>query len=699
MQTERDLRRPEKDAVNDKGQARIPKGYAVLIGIGRYKNIGAKGDLRFAETDARSLYQVLISSEAGAFPSENVHMLIGEEATLRNIRHELEDWLPEVAQPEDRVVVYFAGHGFVNRQKGYLAASDLDLHDIDNTAYPMETIGRVLSVRVRAHWKVLFTDACHSAKVNAETTDEGVSSLIGSQEFASQFLSFTAASGNESSYEDPNLATGFGVFSYFLVQGLKGNADTDPCDGWVRAGELVDYVRTQVRLYAGARGVNQTPSARSDYDPSMVLARAGSCDGVGFKPSMTGAVVIEVNEDEVDIWIDEDLVGKASREKPLSLPGLANGPHTVRAAKPGYASALKRVLVAPGLTTGVHIQLRYPQPIKPKALVLGERGRKLLYTSRSPINPVNIVPIPRSQSESDVKRARDLFARALKEDAYYSQAAYELGIADQLLSDEDGSMTAFERAIEVDPAHVGARLQYAGVLVESGDPDEAVRQLTEALRLDRSNDEAHSLLARAYLDKGIWDRCVQSAETALRLNAGNAMAHLWLADCRRQQAVAGKSSIEFAAARDSYREFVDLTNYTTPIHQWFAYHFIGFHIGGRAHPDREASFDSLRMSGFLGLCICERNLGNPLLAREHCRRAIHYEPNNATAYFVLGLAELGVFEKTAACEDIASARASFEKMLRIDGETDEARHARAYIEEIDSRMAVLRRRGCGGKAA
>src|SRR6266849_6685916 len=146
---------------------------------------------------------------------------------------------------------------------------------------------------------------------------------------------------------------------------------------------------------------------------------------------MTGTVVIEVNMDEVDIWIDENHVGKASRGKSLSVPGIADGPHTVRAVKPGYDDDVKRILIAPGQEIGESIRIRYPRVIKPQALELGRKGEKLLYTSRSTINPRNIVPIPRSQSESDLQHAGELFKRALKEDTRYSQAAYELGITDQ----------------------------------------------------------------------------------------------------------------------------------------------------------------------------------------------------------------------------------------------------------------------------
>src|SRR6185436_18365840 len=89
----------------------VPRGYAVIIGVGTYQNLDASKQLRYSESDADAMYRVLITAAGGAFASENVRFLKGSQATLANIRRELEVWLPSVAQPADRVVVYFAGHG------------------------------------------------------------------------------------------------------------------------------------------------------------------------------------------------------------------------------------------------------------------------------------------------------------------------------------------------------------------------------------------------------------------------------------------------------------------------------------------------------------------------------------------------------------------------------------------------------------
>src|ERR1043165_8099763 len=103
----------------------VPRGYALIVGIANYQNLDASKQLRFPETDADAFYRVLISHEGGAFPSENVHFLKGSQATLANVKRELEVWLPSVAQPSDRVVVYFAGHGFVQNGRGFLAPYDV----------------------------------------------------------------------------------------------------------------------------------------------------------------------------------------------------------------------------------------------------------------------------------------------------------------------------------------------------------------------------------------------------------------------------------------------------------------------------------------------------------------------------------------------------------------------------------------------
>jgi uncharacterized caspase-like protein len=137
----------------------------------------------------------------------------------------------------------------------------------------MSAVGDVLANQVNAGWKVLFTDACHSGKVNAETTDAALEQQFSA--LPASFLTLTATTEREQSFEDPNLSTGFGLYTYFLARGLQGHADYDPCDGRITADELIEYVRSNVRKYARERQLAQTPTARGDYEPGCARRRYG----------------------------------------------------------------------------------------------------------------------------------------------------------------------------------------------------------------------------------------------------------------------------------------------------------------------------------------------------------------------------------------------------------------------------------------
>ena len=164
---ERDLKLERDEAVLPAAPAKpsIPRSYALVVGIAKYDKLPESGQLQFPERDAESIYSVLISPEGGNFRAENVHRLIGSKANLANLKHEVEEWLPSVAKDDDRVLIYFAGHGFVNKGKAYLAPYDIDPKNIAATGYPMDNLGDTMAKKIKGKWKVLLTDSCHSGSI------------------------------------------------------------------------------------------------------------------------------------------------------------------------------------------------------------------------------------------------------------------------------------------------------------------------------------------------------------------------------------------------------------------------------------------------------------------------------------------------------------------------------------------------------
>jgi Tfp pilus assembly protein PilF len=296
-----------------------------------------------------------------------------------------------------------------------------------------------------------------------------------------------------------------------------------------------------------------------------------------------------------------------------------------------------------------------------------------------------------------LRKARDLFTRALSEDPQFSVAAFNLGQVNQLLSDEEGSVKAYRRAIDIDASYVDARIYLAGTLIESGDPDEAIRQLTEALRFEGANDEALAMLARAYWDKSAWGRCIEESDKAIQANPSNAQAHLWLADALRQLGSTEKGAQRrtelYDQARENYRTFLGLTNYSTPVYEWLAFHFVGFHLGSSHHADRQQSYYQLRNAGYLGLCITEDKIGNLMRARDYCERAISYNKNDPMGHFLLGNVNRDLYNKysdnkSLSCEYLLAAGREYSNMLALNAELVEAQHARNYLEKIHGILAM-----------
>ena len=135
--------------------------FALLIGIDKYHNWR---QLNYAVADAETMQKLL--TENLDFPNENVFMLLDEEATLLNIKTEMNK-IKNLAKDNDRVLIYFAGHGITvplpkGGEEGYLIPVDGGEEDaLDITALPMSEMKRV-SDRVAAKDMLFLMDACYS---------------------------------------------------------------------------------------------------------------------------------------------------------------------------------------------------------------------------------------------------------------------------------------------------------------------------------------------------------------------------------------------------------------------------------------------------------------------------------------------------------------------------------------------------------
>jgi hypothetical protein len=251
--------------------------WAIVIGVSEYQYSSL--NLEYAERDAEEFYQLLISPIGGSFKPENIVKLTNQEATTQKVTRALRSFLQKPGR-DDLVIFYCACHGSpdANRPENiYLITHDTDPNDIAGTALPMREINLSLKDNLLSEKVVLLADTCHSAAIG-----EGLGSRNMSNDniLVNRYLQkvsatrggialLTSAEANEISFEDAKWGGGHGVFTHYLLEGMKGAADINR-DGIVTVGELFEYVRSNVQ--AATEGKQHPSIGTSPYDRNLPLA-------------------------------------------------------------------------------------------------------------------------------------------------------------------------------------------------------------------------------------------------------------------------------------------------------------------------------------------------------------------------------------------------------------------------------------------
>jgi hypothetical protein len=270
-----------------------PKGtasrdrWAVIIGAGRYASADIPS-LRYSVADAEALHQLLI--ERAGFKKENVLLLTDKserKPTLRDIKWALGTFLARSAKKEDVVLIFYAGHGAPEVDpRGaepdglakYLVPSDADPNDLYSTALPMDEL-QIIFDRIEAERVVVFLDACYSGAAGGRTFASKRTRALRVDDLFLDRLArskgraiIAAARSSEVSLELPEL--GHGLFTHYLLQGLRGAADLDR-DGVVALQELYTYLEQQVSQKSRLVGGNQHPVMKGEMEGLLPLVKVG----------------------------------------------------------------------------------------------------------------------------------------------------------------------------------------------------------------------------------------------------------------------------------------------------------------------------------------------------------------------------------------------------------------------------------------
>jgi len=249
--------------------------WAVVVGISNYKYF-YKGipNLRFADQDAIDFYNYL--HEDQGYSEDHIRLLTNEQATIMNVRDALLSFLRQAIE-EDLVLIYFAGHGapeLGDPNNLYLLCYDTDPDRMPSTAYHMGDIETAFDRHIASKNVVFFADACHSGGIGRG--DLSTLRSTGQENAINNYLErlrnagegrvvFTASDRGQLSRESEKWGGGHGVFTYFLLKGLKGDADINN-DQIVSAGEIFGYVSQEVRRETYNQQTPRIPFGNFQWD-------------------------------------------------------------------------------------------------------------------------------------------------------------------------------------------------------------------------------------------------------------------------------------------------------------------------------------------------------------------------------------------------------------------------------------------------
>lgn len=259
------------DTLKRKGTA-----YIIAVGVNEYAN--SQYNLKYATADARSFAEEMRrrQTQVGGFERVEVIQLLDQDATKANILAAIRrlsgvaagppslkasplDALKR-AEPEDTVVIYFAGHGTAQTQRFYLIPHDLG-YTGERTKLTEQGLNTMLAHSISdveledavegldAGHLLLIIDACNSGQaLEAEEKRRGPMNSKGLAQLAYEkgMYILTAAQSFQAALEAAQL--GHGYLTYALVEeGLKTPlADSSPKDGVVIAREWLNFATERV---------------------------------------------------------------------------------------------------------------------------------------------------------------------------------------------------------------------------------------------------------------------------------------------------------------------------------------------------------------------------------------------------------------------------------------------------------------------
>jgi hypothetical protein len=321
-------------------QSFYKNSWAVVIGINDYIRAPK---LKYAVRDAEEFTEVLVNYYG--FKRENIVKLIDREATKENIMKAF-DKLRSKAGKEDRVLVFFAGHGITvplpdGREKGYILPVDGSQDELITSAISTDQLSEI-SQLIKAKHLFFIMDACYGGLIFARAQPLSPSALDYLEVISTRRARKALTAGGRDQTVLDTGPGGHSVFTYYLIDGLKNRTADLNGDGMITSGELNEYVAPRVTAESNRSQTPEYGILAGDMGGDFVFI-PGEFIVVPKEARNSVDFVVKVEEfPDARIYIDGDFVGSGSIK--IEVP--VRKTRTVMVEKEGYKKYKADVFVS-----------------------------------------------------------------------------------------------------------------------------------------------------------------------------------------------------------------------------------------------------------------------------------------------------------------------------------------------------------------
>jgi len=273
---------------------------AVIIGNNQY--IDEKGvwhDLKTAVRDAETIAD-LLSSQYGF---EDISLL--RDANRKQILDTFKK-LSDRVEPDDNVLVYYAGHGYLeeNQKRGYWIPADGRGYDSSTFIRNSTIRDEINIIGEKTKHTLLISDSCFSGSLlrggnrgpKPYELNDGYYQKVGSK----KSVQVLAAGGNEY-VDDDYRGSGHSPFTYFLINELRSNQNK-----YVSLSEIATNV-----IKAVANNVEQTPES-------------GVLQGAGDELGEFVFAKLSIDENSVEVIVGKNIQPKEAEKTAQTIRKLSD---------------------------------------------------------------------------------------------------------------------------------------------------------------------------------------------------------------------------------------------------------------------------------------------------------------------------------------------------------------------------------------